>query len=142
MKETRTENIIALLIILFLVIAITVYFYLPYDLIANFVAYLSAYATVGILILTSFYVVYTNRQIKELQKQRQLQIQPLPNHEIVEAEVPHPRLCWWHENGSISFRADLLFKINLKNIVCTVKENRFHLSISVFRETSILKLLR
>lgn len=111
------EKEILKVIVLFFLIVIGSYFFFPIAKIKDFALYLSGFSTVGIFVLTSFYVLYTNRQIKELQKQRQLQIQPLPNIEISEPKIHHPRLvAYLFEHDEFSFRVDLSFKIKLKNI--------------------------
>ncbi len=113
----KKENEILKILILFFLIVIGSYFIFPFAKIKDFAEYLSGFSTVGIFILTSFYVLYTNRQIKELQKQRQLQVQPLPNIEILEAKIEPPRLVGYlYDNTDFSFRVDLSFKVKIKNI--------------------------
>jgi len=113
----KKENEILKVIVLFFLIVIGLYFIFPLAKIKDFASYLSGFSTVGIFVLTSFYVLYTNRQIKELQKQRELQIQPLPNIEIIKPEINHPCLVGYlYEDTDFFFRVDLSFKVKIKNI--------------------------
>jgi len=104
---------VIILIIAFLVIA----FYLfPNQNTRDLANYLSGFSTVGLLLLTSFYVIYTNKQIFELQRQTQLQIQPLPYIDIKEGEVCKPELKIDISTGEMCIVLDFLFKSIMKNI--------------------------
>ena len=117
-NQLKAEHYIPILVLVLLIILIVLYFLLPQNIASGLASYLSGFATVGILILTSFYVVYTNKQIKELQKQRQLQVQPLPNIKFIEGNILRPRLVHsgMRQSSDIDFRVDISFKAEMKNI--------------------------
>ena len=117
MKKIEPQNVLLLLIIALISCSVIVYFSISPELAKDLASFLSGISTLGILGLTAFYVIYTNRQILELQKQRQLSIQPLPNVEIVDAVVISPRMVTDPtEKGRISLVVDFMLKIKIKNI--------------------------
>lgn len=118
MRKTKTEYFVLGSFCSILIIAIIAYFCLSINLLSGLVTYLSGLSTVGILLLTSFYVVYTNKQLNEIQKQRKLQVQPLPNIEISEGKILCPRLVHKriHESAEYTFRVDVDFDVTIKNI--------------------------
>lgn len=96
--------------------ACVVYFVSP-DNSVKFVTYLSGVSSVGILVLTSFYVFYTNLQIKELQKQRMYQIQPLPIINIKNSYIVPPRITIdFPGGGTVCIRSDFIVEFELENI--------------------------
>lgn len=113
----KLENIIPLFILILLISLTIIYFKYPSKSTNDFASFLSGISTVGILILTAFYVIYTNRQIKELQSQRQLQIQPLPYIEIEKGIINSPKLVYDPtEKGKLSLALDFNFHVRLKNV--------------------------
>ena len=114
----KNESAIALfLVFVWIVCSVIAFFYLPSDRGKDFASFMSGFSTLGILVLTAFYVVYTNRQIRELQKQRQLQIQPLPNIEIVAAAFTSPKIVVYPPPKiGIRLVVDLHFRYRLKNV--------------------------
>lgn len=116
MKNENLTRVVLLLACIFLTITIILYEIFPAAKIASFASFLSATGTLGILILTAFYVVFTNRQIAELKKQRELQLQPLPNILITEAAIARPILVLGPTQGSIKPVVDIYFKCKIENI--------------------------
>lgn len=116
-NKTKIESIILIASLVILTIISGVYFWLQNTYINNLATFLSGVSTVGIFILTAFYVIYTNRQLREIQKQRQLNIQPLPNLNIIHGVILSPRVVYDPtEGGEISLVVDFCFKAKLKNI--------------------------
>lgn len=117
-KKILNSNYIILLVLLFISLSYLLYTQIPSEKIANLAGFMSATGTLGILILTAFYVVFTNRQIAELQKQRQLQFQPLPNITIDDAAISQPRLLIapYKKEGGLSSGFDIFIKYNIENI--------------------------
>lgn len=80
--KTNLETFILAFCLIGIMIVSFLYYKLQGTLLNDFAIFISGVSTVGIFILTAFYVIYTNRQLREIQKQRQLNIQPLPNVHI------------------------------------------------------------
>lgn len=117
MNQYKTEILILIFIGIAIFTLVNIYFYFPSIILSNLASYLSGFSTVGILILTSFYVFYTNKQIKVLQKQHQLSIQPLPTIEIKDAKIMKPRLVHdIHHGSEISLKIELVIKYKIKNL--------------------------
>lgn len=114
----------ALWIIPFGIVLLVIFLFISYYLfpsqtakLKELASYLSGMSTVGILVLTAIYVFFTNLQISELQKQRQLQVQPLPNIKIKEGEIQRPRLVMDPtKGGNLSLIVDFLFPLTVKNV--------------------------
>lgn len=112
-----TEYVILFAVLIFLALLVLIYYFTPTTALNGFITFLSGASTAGILILTAFYVIYTNRQLREIQKQRQLNIQPLPNISISDGIVLSPRLTTDPtKGGKIGVVVDFFFKANIKNI--------------------------
>ncbi len=115
-KRLKLETILFMIALLLIISSIIIYFIFKPQTVINFTSYLAGISTLGIFFLTTFYVIYTNRQIIELQKQRQLQIQPLPNLEIIDSGIVSPRIVVSPEDGTVSLVVDFCSMIKMKNI--------------------------
>lgn len=116
MEKEDLPKVVLLLACIFLVITVILYEIFPASIVASFASFLSATGTLGILILTAFYVVFTNRQITELKKQRELNLQPLPNIRITEAAISRPRLTASPSDGSVGTAINIYFKCAIENV--------------------------
>ena len=115
-KRLKLETILFMVAILLIISSIIIYFIFKPQNVINFASYLAGISTLGLFFLTIFYVIYINRQIIELQKQRQLQIQPLPNLEIIDSAIMSPRIVMFPEDGKVSLVVDFYSEIKMKNI--------------------------
>lgn len=116
MIRDTSANRIFLIAIIFLILTTIVYEIFPPDKITSFASFLSATGTLGILILTAFYVVFANRQISELKKQRELQLQPLPNIRVTEGAIGRPFLTHNPAKGDIKPALSIYLKCNIENV--------------------------
>lgn len=91
-------------------------YYLKIKNINDIISYITGWTSLGLFILTIFYVVFTNSQIKELEKQRMLQVQPFINIECIYCILQSPKICWSPGESVISIANDIDFRINIKNI--------------------------
>jgi hypothetical protein len=116
LKKENLTTIVLLSACIFVSITLILFEIFPATLIASFASFLSAAGTTGILILTAVYVVFSNRQITELKKQRELQLQPLPNIRVTEAAIVRPILLVGPSSGSIAPAVPIYFKCKIDNI--------------------------
>ncbi len=84
---------------------------------ANYLNTMLSASTVGIFILTGFYADYTRRQIKEIQLQRSLQLQPYPTFKIKNIALFPPRVVRdVPNNGKIELMIDVFIEFKIKNV--------------------------
>jgi len=114
-NESKSK-LVALSVCLFVIFAFWIFTVIPPERLGNIASFISATGTLGILVLTAFYVVYTSRQITELRKQRQLQLQPLPNLRISEGAISRPFLVRNPNKATISPAVDIYLKCSLENV--------------------------
>lgn len=81
--------------------------------ITNFIA---AWATSGVFLLTIIYVLFTGRQVLEIQKQRLLQIQPFPLVDFHIATLNTMRLCISYKDNKVLLLVDFDICFSIKNV--------------------------
>ena len=104
------------LVIVFFFILLSIIIYIKALNNITIINSLSGISTFGLFILTAFYVIYTNKQIKELKNTRELQVQPLPIINFETSCIISPQLRYDPHNGELFFCVDLPIKYKIKNI--------------------------
>jgi len=118
LRLPKLENGMVFIALLLVLLSIWLYSWLKPNDAAGLASFLGGISTIGIFILTAFYVIYTNRQLREIQKQRLLNIQPLPNINIIGGMIAPPRLVvdYADSKGQIEIVVDVHIKLEMKNI--------------------------
>lgn len=116
MFDKKIGKVILLIGTSFIVASALIYSITPKTDIPIASGFISAIGTIGILVLTGFYVAYMSEQISEMRKQRELQLVPLPNLRIIEGEISRPILLKNPYDGDILPGVDLYLKCCLENV--------------------------
>lgn len=108
--------LIGCLIVLIWAVIVFVLYRINIKEINSIMLFISGFSTIGLFIITIFYVLFTGKQIEELEMQRMLQIQPYIEVDFKYGMLLSPRICYQPFDGSIVIANDLSIYYAIKNV--------------------------